>query len=63
MDRHEGTNRTAILAGELNRRVVALARRAQPPRRSARRRAEPSRGCVRRRVRPSRESARPASST
>ncbi|KAF2618235.1 hypothetical protein F2Q68_00040008 [Brassica cretica] len=39
------------IAGELNRRVVILARRA-----------EPSCGCARWRVRPSRESARPASS-
>ncbi|KAF3579667.1 hypothetical protein DY000_02031733 [Brassica cretica] len=51
------------LAGELNRRVVALARRAQPSRQSARRRPEPSCGCARRRAQPSRELARPASST
>ncbi|KAF3589364.1 hypothetical protein F2Q69_00028142 [Brassica cretica] len=36
------------LAAELNRRVVILARQAQPSRRSPRRRAEPSRGCARR---------------
>ncbi|KAF3601808.1 hypothetical protein F2Q69_00034570 [Brassica cretica] len=46
------------LDGELNRRVVILARRAQPSRRSACRRAEPSCGCTRPRAQTSRRSAR-----